>query len=83
METGIEPKAAIVLTSAIPAVSALDDLHATMDAFDELRVGPRKRFDEFEAAIDREFARQCYILTGLTLLNIAAIVVSGILDGRP
>ena len=54
-----------------------------MDAFDELRVGPRKRFDEFEAAIDREFARQCYILAGLTLLNIAAIVVSGILDGRP
>ncbi|MXX22044.1 MAG: hypothetical protein F4Y08_05030 [Caldilineaceae bacterium SB0662_bin_9] len=65
--TGIEPKAAVVLASLIPDVSALDDLH--------------DRFDEFEATIDREFARQRRILTGLALLTIAAIVVSAILDG--
>ena len=69
--TGIEPKAAVVLASAIPDVTALDDLRAHM----------HERFDEFEATIDREFARQRRILTGLALLTIAAIVVSAILDG--
>ena len=67
VETGIEPKVAVVLASLIPDVSALDDLRAHM----------HKRFND----MDRQFARQRCILTGLSLLTIAAIVVSGILGG--
>lgn len=76
--TGIEPKAAVVLASLIPDVSALDELRTDMRGeFGAMR----KCFDEFEAAIDREFARQRRIVGGLALLTLAAIVVSAILDG--